>query len=543
MINHSFTVLIADDEYWIRENLRNLFPWEEYSFSFLEPAVDGEDALQKVQKWKPDIVITDINMPFICGTDLIVKLKASYPDIIIFVLSGYNDFDYVRKSLLGGAIDYLLKPVVKRDLLQVLIKATELLIQHRALKEEQAAVREKLLFASSALMDQELSQLIHHTEDERLNEEVQLRLADYELEFSGFTLLLFQTVNLQRIAKKQNKDVITLICNLKNIISQQMQMGNHIILNYIYKRNQFLVITDLNKERLELICNSLLCILQSSTGFGVTAVIGRYYFSFSSLREAYDEALSAQLIRPYNEMNAKLHVEHSLQNKMHKRITNEQEKRLTFAVRTKNRELYQNIVFKEICLQNCIEKGWLFGEVRQLAYNVAWILRNHSLDDHSPVILPTMDHFIDLLLLAVDSFSVEEICSIIQQMMDEYFGIESLLKKSEWNIQTVRQIEEYIEQNYFEEISLTALSKQFLIDSSYLSRSFKQVTGENFTLYLAKKRIERAKCYMKEAKLNITEISQLVGYDDYAYFNRVFRKIVGISPRKYKEQLYEKTEE
>lgn len=69
MNEKKYKVLIADDEYWIRENLRNIIDWDEYSFSFMEPAVDGEDVLRKMDADCPDILITDINMPFISGVE------------------------------------------------------------------------------------------------------------------------------------------------------------------------------------------------------------------------------------------------------------------------------------------------------------------------------------------------------------------------------------------------------------------------------------------------------------------------------------------
>lgn len=74
MIKKRYRVLFADDEYWTREKLRNMIPWEEYSLEFLEPAVDGEDAWEKVEAWKPDIFITDINMPFLSGVELLERI-------------------------------------------------------------------------------------------------------------------------------------------------------------------------------------------------------------------------------------------------------------------------------------------------------------------------------------------------------------------------------------------------------------------------------------------------------------------------------------
>lgn len=81
-----------------------------------------------------------------------------------------------------------------------------------------------------------------------------------------------------------------------------------------------------------------------------------------------------------------------------------------------------------------------------------------------------------------------------------------------------------------------SLSKRFNVESSYFSKIFRQETGENVTTYIAKKRIEKAKEYMKDSNINLTEIAFMVGYDDYTYFNRVFRKVAGVSPRDYRNE-------
>ena len=98
----------------------------------------------------------------------------------------------------------------------------------------------------------------------------------------------------------------------------------------------------------------------------------------------------------------------------------------------------------------------------------------------------------------------------------------------------VKPVMEYINENYFEEISLNSLSKLFLVDGSYLSKLFKRGTGDNLMLYIAKKRIEKAIDLINQGTVSLTDISSLVGYNDYTYFNRVFRKVTGKGPREYK---------
>ena len=113
-----YKVLAADDEYWSRENLRSLISWEDYSIEFLDPACDGEEVLERIEEEKPDIILTDINMPFLSGLELLQKLQTEHPEIITIAVSGYDDFDKVKGVFVSGGLDYILKPVGKEELVK-----------------------------------------------------------------------------------------------------------------------------------------------------------------------------------------------------------------------------------------------------------------------------------------------------------------------------------------------------------------------------------------------------------------------------------------
>lgn len=123
MKSMKYKILAADDEFWSRENIRSLIPWEEYSLEFLEPACDGEEVIERIPEEHPDIILTDINMPFLSGLELLQKLQTEYPDIVTIAISGYDDFEKVKGVFVSGGLDYLLKPVGKEEMVKVLTKA------------------------------------------------------------------------------------------------------------------------------------------------------------------------------------------------------------------------------------------------------------------------------------------------------------------------------------------------------------------------------------------------------------------------------------
>lgn len=102
---------------------------------------------------------------------------------------------------------------------------------------------------------------------------------------------------------------------------------------------------------------------------------------------------------------------------------------------------------------------------------------------------------------------------------------------------TVGKIMEYVRLHCEENLSLSFLAKEFYLTPSYLSRSFKKQTGKNLVAYITEQRLEKAVEYIKEGKKTLTEVAFLVGYDDYTYFNKVFRRYLGVSPMQYRERL------
>ena len=148
-----YKVLIADDEYWTREKIRNMIEWEKYSCNLWNRLWTGEDVLKKLQGEQPDILITDINMPFVNGVELLKIIQEKYPDIVTFVISGYDDFQYVKEAFIAGSINYLVKPVTKIDLVNALSRALVLISRRKSLQEQESQQREKLLRAASLIQD------------------------------------------------------------------------------------------------------------------------------------------------------------------------------------------------------------------------------------------------------------------------------------------------------------------------------------------------------------------------------------------------------
>ena len=124
-----YKVFLIEDEIVIREALERMIPWNEHGFELVGKAKDGEIALPMIRKTKPDVLITDIKMPFMDGLTLSGIVKKEFPDIRIVIVSGYDDFEYAKKAIALGVDDYLLKPIAKAEFVNVLQKIRLILWQ------------------------------------------------------------------------------------------------------------------------------------------------------------------------------------------------------------------------------------------------------------------------------------------------------------------------------------------------------------------------------------------------------------------------------
>ncbi|MBQ8873631.1 MAG: response regulator, partial [Clostridia bacterium] len=126
-----YKMLVVDDEYLARTGICETIDWQQYDISIVATAVNGKDGLDKVAQYQPDIIISDIKMPVMDGTQLVASLYEQNYDGIIIILSGYNDFEYAKTTLENGVFKYLLKPIDNDELVEVVLKAKDKLAKRR----------------------------------------------------------------------------------------------------------------------------------------------------------------------------------------------------------------------------------------------------------------------------------------------------------------------------------------------------------------------------------------------------------------------------
>ena len=167
-------VFLVDDEIAIRENLRNSFPWEENGFLLVGEAPDGEMALPMIRDLNPDILLTDIRMPFMDGMALCAEVKRLLPWIGVVILSGYDDFAYAQKAISLGVREYLLKPVTPQELGSALRRVAGQIAEERRAQERMASLRRDVVSGNQFLREKLLASLFTE-EGDRFEDEQLMR--------------------------------------------------------------------------------------------------------------------------------------------------------------------------------------------------------------------------------------------------------------------------------------------------------------------------------------------------------------------------------
>ncbi len=142
--NSKIKLVIADDEENIRYLIRNMIPYDNLGMFVAGEASDGEEGLEICRRLNPDIVMVDIRMPLLNGLDMLKKIKQEFPDTVIIIISGYNDFEYAQKALEYEAFGYILKPIDEDELLRLLDKAKAKILQIRRMKNNSRNVKQEL---------------------------------------------------------------------------------------------------------------------------------------------------------------------------------------------------------------------------------------------------------------------------------------------------------------------------------------------------------------------------------------------------------------
>lgn len=531
-------VFLVEDEVVLRNAIKNSIHWEKEGYEFVGEASDGELAYPLILKARPDILITDIKMPFMDGLELSKAVKKEIPEMKILILSGYNDFEYAQQAISIGVTDYLLKPISAEKLLEAISRVAgeiekekedrELLRQYIEEMQENIEI-EKTQFFTRMLKDP-----ISITEALE-----QGRSLGMELSAECYNVMLFKIMDDGNKAKNGEQEVEAWV-QVENYIHSLhavccFQRGVEGLAFLCMGEGEEQV-----KEKIEKIRKDLAMILALYPDLRYFGGIGKPVDRLRNLKESFHEAERAFAGR-FNALPNQIVYQSDLC--MESGLGEEPD--------------VQGIDSVEF-IRGMVSKFLRNGTAEELpAFLEACFEGSHT--DNLRSLMMRQYIMMDIYIMVV-SFGeerkiaqedIERECGEIKKVSEHIADVDAMKAYVEHLIRgilvlrdtvsgrrysdIIESAQAYILEHYMSEgISLNAVAVSVNMSPSYFSSIFRQEVGKTFVEYLTEIRMEKAKELLMCSSKKTSEIGYEVGYKDSHYFSYIFKKTQRCTPKEYR---------
>ncbi len=535
-------VLIVDDDIFVYTNLKELIQWENEGFVLCNVALSGIGAIDIIQKEHPEIVITDINMPGMSGVTLIKLIQEQYPQIKVIALSAYDDFEYVKQSLKMGAADYILKHTLTAEvLLNVLNSLRETINGKKQEDETNQRLEEQIQTGKQVLRQNFIRQLIQGGSREATDIERKLSELNLDLGLRNLMVVAGEVDDYAILKTKFTADEINnLMKSLVDMSSEILKDSVKSIIS-ILEEGKFVVIfsfDDLHSNQsiynqvfttLMRIKTTIKRYLNITACFGLDGIcnhisnIGQYYLKAEQL-----------LTRRFYEGKDRIFHDPS--------VTRTETNPTILGIKEEKNILQYIKSLERDQLKTCIND--IFERIQQYQpglsstkmmfitlINIAnKIIRDSSIDS-SVIYGDVSDPYEHIKQFGTISDVKDWILALYERTIN---ALELFCLNPKYDGVTKKAIE-YIYKNYQTDLSLNDIAIHVGVNSSYLSRKFKQDCGKSVIEYLNTIRIEQSKMLMENGHQKVKEIADEVGFNNYNYFFKVFKDSQGMTPLEYEK--------
>lgn len=523
-----YSVFIVDDEIVVREGLRNNIDWENSQFKFAGEADDGEIALSMIQEIKPDILITDIKMPFMDGLELAQAVKKLQPWIRIIILSGHDEFDFAKKAISIGVEDYILKPFTLEEMFSCLNKVAQDLDKQKQQFSDIEKLKKELESSSALAKEKLLSDIMIGSVD--LSTAIQ-KASDYNISL----VARYYVVSVSCLYP-ENDDVNDLI-KAKLHINSVLKNENDVV-GFFISPTLFVAIFKLNVkenyvERVFNLADSFQHELSGNTKCKIITAISSLTEHFAQLPSCYQESI--QILKQCRYINKNQIISSSDINKANdSQIVIQENDPIVNRLNYADESEVDQIVKEYISLLGenketfSIIASYLLVDVLMAVTKII-----EQLGGNVKTVMPEIltHSFVDKTVQNEETFIKE-----VKRVLNDF------LKYRNEHIQgryanTILKAKKYIDENYSNpDICLESTAKAVNFSPNHFSTIFSQSCGTTFIEYLTSVRIENAKKMLKNTDLKSIDIAYEIGFNDSHYFSYIFRKLTGLTPRDFRNQ-------
>lgn len=531
--------MLLDDEYWVCKLMQSLVDWEKFGFTLISQAYDGENGFQEILLKKPDLVFTDIRMSGMTGIELIEKCREFSLNTQFVIISGYSDFEYAKAAIKNGVLGYLLKPVDQTELEDLLIQIHSTMMKDLHRQTEQEQLQTQLIEKKRKYAQQYLENLFNRADNtipeinvSQINRDCDMHFND-SLEYQIFLYAFDKRTNNAEVYLPEMEKLVTRCYREAGPLCNETISGIHA--GYVYCFTNF---TFKNSEQLSQVLKKVFYSVKLSLtdllGCDMTLCISEIFSSFSQLSWLFNSAQKAYYARIQLGTNRIIEAENlSYNNLSETEIFGQEERNVidAFLCRRSERSAKQVIacIYGKYLDQpnpNPVQMVTIGNRILQYLFSVV----------DEPIWNTLGYQNFDSAFRILQSFSSEN--SFMEYLIQLLTRAEQELNKDQKTSTAVNTLRAYLDEHYSENISLEDLSSLVFLSSKYISDMFRSETGITITEYITAKRIDQAKQELLNSNTKIYEIADHLGFHDVKYFNKVFKKQVGISPLQFRK-LYQ----
>lgn len=536
-----YKLLIVEDEKWEREGLVDFLDWSELDIYISGAAVNGVQGLELARKYQPDIIITDIKMPKMDGLEFAREVRSFLPECKIIIITGYDDFEFAREAIQLGVYEYLLKPIQKDQMLEVMGKTLTSISQERGKIEHVHALKHLLSESVYEAREKFLRDII----EKNLKDNGDVNTAD-QLNISfppqGIAAVVIKYDLHSWYSGKENSERLIYQGELYRQIRQsvgnegitvQLQTGSSeiaicLMIEGVDKSYIYDVIDRIRQEWDSIEAPEL------AIGIGsVTKTISGFTDSFRQAKTAleslffmkddkllfYDDMIENEGIREFGSTQFFTATAEYSKKVLNGVVSLDAKSLITLSDELFNFMCNSSVNKSMVC-------NYFAGLISELSI---MLISSYGVQDAVRIadedIFRALNEFIRL----------EDMKKWFQELL--LYANSSISDKKQNKVKyIIEKVMDIIQNEYGNSIGLETIADRLELSPNYLGSIFKQHTGKRFTEILTDFRMKKAKELLASGGVNVIDTAKNVGFINTAYFCTVFKKLHGVSPADYQKK-------
>ncbi len=530
MAEKQYSIVLVDDEEEVKKRIISKIP-KDHGFIVVGDAANGYDAIDLIERLKPDVVITDIRMPFIDGIELSRIIRKNYPKTKIAFISGYDEFSYAKEAIDLDVISYLSKPVTEKEVIQFLDKLRARLDEERLTLFNQDRLDRLYKENMPALIENQFNSLLHLSSITR------------------YDLNRFMIFNIDLLHGKFTVGMIEIDDKADFLAIEQLRI---FLINILRKK-----FTDPHK------------VYPINSGHGLIFIIHQQHdIPFDLETILYDVVLNK---KEFSSIKIRIGVSDTFDDfRMFAQYVSQAKKALAYSS-------YLNIgtviYFRDVSNKKRIDFQLTKHEIDEISYTIKFGTDQEVdllFDEHEQFTITNKDHLLnkqyyvvniahvliefsnsihvdlhevfefDLLEKLISFQSTQEMFVFLKDVVYRLRSMAHSFTYSRAN-EVLDEAIAFLKANYFDPtINMDMVCDKLGVSVSYVSTLFKKLQNTTFNRYLVKVRMDKAKELLRYSNLKVYEIANQVGYNDVYYFSYSFKRTTGMTPKDYRNE--QKTE-